>query len=191
MGTHLAAVLRNTSRSKCMRLVQKSDKNILKKLLKPESLDTTRRIYVCIVGHIIRLVRVLSLSLLRVGSCALLPRNNMCFVCEPTPRDYISYTTTSGSTFPGPMGIPVVNGFIIRHLYQKSKRVWLRLGCHAFASCIMRNCGRNSVFANSMFQCMFMSCLLRPTTEALYFQSPRFLLRQRPKFSSFEVQVRR
>ena len=174
-----------------VRVLQKSDKDILNKVLKPERLDATRRIYVCIVEHIIRMVRILPIFLLRVRTCALLTRNSMCFIYGPTPRNRISYTTTSGSTFPGPMGIPVVNGFIIRHLYQKSKRVWLRLGCHAFASCIMRNCGRNSVFANSMFQCMFMSCLLRPTTEALYFQSPRFLLRQRPKFSSFEVQAHR
>ena len=42
-----------------------------------------------------------------------------------------------------------------------------------------------------MFQCMFIAYLLTVATEAPYFQSPRFLLRQRPKFSSFEVQVRR
>ena len=97
-----------------VRVLQKSDKDILKKVLKPERLDATRRIYVCIVEHIIRLVRILSLFLLRVGSCALLTRNSMCFICGPTQRNHISYTTTSGSTFPGPMGNPAVNDFIIR-----------------------------------------------------------------------------
>jgi hypothetical protein len=53
-----------------VRVLQKSDKDVLKKALKPERLDATRRIYVCIVEHIIRLVRNLSLFLLRVGSCA-------------------------------------------------------------------------------------------------------------------------
>jgi hypothetical protein len=96
-----------------VRVLQKSDKDILKKVLKPESLDATRRLYVYIVGHIIRLVSILYLFLLRVGTCALLTRNSMCFICGPTPRNHISYTTTSGSTFPGPMGNPVVNGFII------------------------------------------------------------------------------
>jgi hypothetical protein len=94
-----------------VRVLRKSDKDILKKVLKPERLDATRRIYVCIVEHIIRLVRILSLFLLRV---ALLTHNSMSFIYGPTPRNRISYTTTSGSTFPGPMGNPVVNGFIIR-----------------------------------------------------------------------------
>jgi hypothetical protein len=43
-----------------VRVLQKSDKDILKKVLKPERLDATRRIYVCIVEHIIRLVCTLS-----------------------------------------------------------------------------------------------------------------------------------
>jgi len=97
-----------------VRVLQKSDKDVLKKVLKPERLDATRRIYVCIVEHIIRLVRILSLVLLRVGSCALLTRNSTCFIYGLTLKNRISYTTTSGSTFPGPMGNPVVNGFIIR-----------------------------------------------------------------------------
>jgi hypothetical protein len=97
-----------------VRVLQKSDKDILKKVLKPERLDATRRIYVCIVKHIIRLVRVLSLFLLRIRTCALLTRSSMCFTFGPTLRNRISYTTTSGSTFPGPMGNPVINGSIIR-----------------------------------------------------------------------------
>ena len=97
-----------------VRVLQKSDKDLLKKVLKPERLDATRRIYICIVEHIIRLVRILSLFSLRVGSCALLTRNSMCFICGPTPRNPISYTTTFGSTFPGPTGNPVINGFTIR-----------------------------------------------------------------------------
>lgn len=93
-----------------IRVLQKSDKDILKNVLKPERLDATRRIYVCIVEHIIRQVRVLSCA----RSCALLICNSTYFIYGPTPTNRISYTTISGSTFPGPMGSPVVNGFIIR-----------------------------------------------------------------------------
>jgi len=35
-----------------VRVLQKSDKDVLKNVLKPERLDATRRIYVCIVEHI-------------------------------------------------------------------------------------------------------------------------------------------
>jgi hypothetical protein len=43
-----------------VRVLQRSDKDILKKVLKPERLDATRRLFICIVEYIIRLVRVLS-----------------------------------------------------------------------------------------------------------------------------------
>ena len=95
-----------------VRVLQKSDKDVLENVLKPERLDTVRRSYVCNLEQIIRLVRILSHFLLRVGS--LLTRSSMCFICGPTPRNPIFYTTISGSTSLGPMGNPVVNDFIIR-----------------------------------------------------------------------------
>jgi hypothetical protein len=42
-----------------VRVLQKSDKDVLKKVLKPERLDATRRIFICIVEHVIRMVRIL------------------------------------------------------------------------------------------------------------------------------------
>ena len=42
-----------------IRVLQKSDKDVLRRLLNPERLDATRRIFVCIVEQIIRLVRSL------------------------------------------------------------------------------------------------------------------------------------
>ena len=42
-----------------IRVLQKSDKDILKKLLNPERLDAMRRIFICIVEQIIRMVRSL------------------------------------------------------------------------------------------------------------------------------------
>jgi hypothetical protein len=43
----------------------------------------------------------------------------------------------------------------------------------------------------SMYVFMAWWVLVTLATEAQYFQSPRFLIRQRPKFSSFEVQFHR
>ena len=40
-----------------IRVLQKSDKDTLRRLLNPERLDATRRIFMCIVEHTIRLVR--------------------------------------------------------------------------------------------------------------------------------------
>ena len=40
-----------------VRVLQKSDKDLLKRVLKPERLDATRRIFICIVEHVIRMVR--------------------------------------------------------------------------------------------------------------------------------------
>jgi hypothetical protein len=40
-----------------IRVLLKSDKDILKKILNPERLDATRRIFICIVEQIIRMVR--------------------------------------------------------------------------------------------------------------------------------------
>ena len=40
-----------------VRVLQKSDKDVLKRVLKPERLDATRRIFICIVEHVIRMVR--------------------------------------------------------------------------------------------------------------------------------------
>jgi hypothetical protein len=40
-----------------VRVLQKADKDALKKVLKPERLDATRRIFICIVEHVIRMVR--------------------------------------------------------------------------------------------------------------------------------------
>ena len=57
-----------------VRVLQKPDKDILKKVLKPERLDATRRIYVCIVEHIIRLVRLLSLPTSRRILCIAYPK---------------------------------------------------------------------------------------------------------------------
>ena len=42
-----------------VRVLQKSDKDVLKKVLKPERLDATRRIFICIIEHVIRMVRIL------------------------------------------------------------------------------------------------------------------------------------
>ncbi len=97
-----------------VRVLQKAHKDVLKKVLKPERLDATRRLFICIVEHIIRLVRILLLvALLRILCFAYLC--SMYFICGPTPRNRISYTTTSGFTFPGRTGNPVVKDFIIRH----------------------------------------------------------------------------
>jgi hypothetical protein len=49
-----------------VRVLQKSDKDILKKFLKPVRLDTMRRMYLGIVENIIHHVCILSHSLLRV-----------------------------------------------------------------------------------------------------------------------------
>ncbi|KAF8476404.1 hypothetical protein DFH94DRAFT_110623 [Russula ochroleuca] len=38
-----------------VRVLQKADKDALKKVLKPERLDATRRIFICIVEHVIRM----------------------------------------------------------------------------------------------------------------------------------------
>jgi hypothetical protein len=42
-----------------VRVLQKADKDILRKFLKPERLDATRRIFICIIEQIIRMVRIL------------------------------------------------------------------------------------------------------------------------------------
>ena len=96
-----------------IRVLQKSDKDVLKKVLKPERLDATRRIFICIVEHIIRMVRILVPSLLCFGFSALLICGSMCFICGRTPRNRIAYTTTSEFTFPGPMGNPTAKAFIM------------------------------------------------------------------------------
>jgi hypothetical protein len=40
-----------------IRVLQKSDMDVLRRLLNPERLDATRRIFICIVEQIIRMVR--------------------------------------------------------------------------------------------------------------------------------------
>ena len=52
-----------------VRVLQKSDKDTLKKILKPERLDATRRLFICIVEYIIRLVRILSCFTLYLVLC--------------------------------------------------------------------------------------------------------------------------
>ena len=58
-----------------VRVLQKSDKDLLKRVLKPERLDATRRIFICIVEHVIRMVRPIPLFLaffcLLAVACAL------------------------------------------------------------------------------------------------------------------------
>ncbi len=51
-----------TRPSSRVRVLRKSDKEAIKKLLKPERVDATRRIFICIIEQAIRLVRVLILS---------------------------------------------------------------------------------------------------------------------------------
>jgi hypothetical protein len=50
-----------TRPSSRVRVLRKSDKEAIKKLLKPERLDATRRIFFCIIEQAIRMVRVLTL----------------------------------------------------------------------------------------------------------------------------------
>ena len=51
-----------TRPSSSVRVLRKSDKEAIKKLLKPERLETTRRIFFCIIEQAIRMVRVLTVS---------------------------------------------------------------------------------------------------------------------------------
>ena len=147
-----------------IRVLQKSDKDILRRLLKPERLDATRRIFVCIIEQVIRMARTfyhLSFLLFRVASDSrAYLQNSMFFICGRTPKTLISYTTTSEFTFPGPMGSSAVRDYITHCWCRKSKCVSLKLGCRVFALCVMRSCGRSSVFANSVSQCALSSFLL-------------------------------
>ena len=97
-----------------VRVLQKSDKDVLKKVLKPERLDATRRIFICIIEHVIRMVRILLVFLCLVSHRIqrfFLPACSIYFICGRTPRNRISYTTTSEYTSPGHMGNRIVKDF--------------------------------------------------------------------------------
>jgi hypothetical protein len=112
-----------------IRVLNKQDKDILRRVLNPERLDAARRIFICIVEQIIRMV-----CFLISYRIAILTRDSMYFICGRIPKRPISYTTTFGFTFLGHMESPIIKDYIMRHWYQMSKRVLLKLGCHAFAS---------------------------------------------------------
>jgi hypothetical protein len=93
-----------------IRVLQKMDKDILMRILNPERLAATRRIFICIVEQIIRMVSFI------VSYCiAILTCDSMCFICGRTLKSPICYTTTSEFTFPGHMGSPIINDYIMHH----------------------------------------------------------------------------
>ena len=59
-----------TRPSSRVRVLQKSDKEAIKKLLKPERLDATRRIFICIIEQAIRMVRCLAFLVCRTRTDA-------------------------------------------------------------------------------------------------------------------------
>jgi hypothetical protein len=75
-----------------IRVLQKSDKDVLKRVLKPERLDATRRIFICIVEHIIRMVRAL------VSSCTSDP-----VLCSPEVACALSVDARGEIVSPTPL----------------------------------------------------------------------------------------
>jgi len=91
-----------------IRVLKKSDKGILKKLLNPERLDAMRRIFVSIIEQIIRMVRSLVSYSITILTC-----DSMFFFCGRTLKSPIAYTTTFEFTFLGHLGTPIIKDYIM------------------------------------------------------------------------------
>jgi hypothetical protein len=91
-----------------IRVLQKSDKDVLKRLLNPERLDAMRRIFICIVEQVIRMVRSLVSYSIPILTC-----DSMSFLCGRTLKSPFVYTTTFEFTFLGHLGTPIIKDYIM------------------------------------------------------------------------------
>ena len=89
-----------------VRVLQTSDKDAIKKLLRPERLNATRRIFICVIEQVIRMVRVFFFTSVTLS----LHDTSMCFTYGLMLKSHIVCTTISGYTFPGHMAGPKTKG---------------------------------------------------------------------------------